>query len=53
MPQHDIQKVIFDKNYIKFTKQRQAAQEVSDQMNNKGWANTTGYANNFGSTTGS
>ena len=52
MPTHDIQKVIFDKNYIKFTKQRQAAQDASDQMKqNMGWANTTGYANNFGSTT--
>jgi hypothetical protein len=27
MPAHDIQKVIFDKNYIKFTRQRQLAQE--------------------------
>jgi hypothetical protein len=26
MPTHDIQKVIFDKNYIKFTQQRQMAQ---------------------------
>ena len=25
MPTHDIQKVIFDRNYIKFTKQRQEA----------------------------
>jgi hypothetical protein len=32
MPTHDIQKVIFDKNYIKFTQQRQVAQEASDQM---------------------
>jgi hypothetical protein len=39
MPTHDIQKVIFDKNYIKFTKQRQMAQS--------GYANTTGYQNSF------
>jgi len=27
MPTHDIQKVIFDKSYIKFTQMRQKAQE--------------------------
>ena len=36
MPTHDIQKVIFDKNYIKFTQQRQMAQNS--------FQNTTGYA---------
>jgi len=37
MPTHDIQKVIFDKNYIKFTQQRQMAQNT--------FQNTTAYSN--------
>ena len=40
MPTHDIQKVIFDKNYIKFTKMRQAAQEQST-----GFQSTIGFSN--------
>jgi len=39
MPTHDIQKVIFDKNYLKFIKQRQKAQAKEDAI-----MNTTGYA---------
>lgn len=47
MPTHDIQKVIFDKNYIKFTKQRQQAQEVNDAMKQQmGYMNTVGYGSN-------
>ena len=41
VPTDDIQKVIFDKNYIKFTKQRQAAQDATEN----GLAPTTGYYN--------
>lgn len=44
VPTDDIQKVIFDKNYIKFTKQRQAAQEATEGERN-GLAPTTGYYN--------
>lgn len=37
LPSHDIQKVIFDKNYLKFIKNREKAAE--------GILNTTGYVN--------
>jgi hypothetical protein len=36
-PEHDIQKVIFDKNYMKFIKHRESTQN--------GIFNTTGYIN--------
>lgn len=39
IPQHDIQKVIFDKNYIKFIRQKQKAQERDANI-----VNTTGYS---------
>jgi len=46
MPTHDIQKVIFDKSYIKFTQMRQKAQE------NIAIQNTTGYVQNVTQTIG-
>ena len=43
MPAHDIQKVIFDKNYIKFTRQRQLAQEQEAQALAGVLPSTVGY----------
>ena len=43
IPQHDIQKVIFDKNYLKFIKQRQKAQMKEQQAKNE-FEHTTGYS---------
>mmetsp|Transcript_31178 Transcript_31178/g.47719 ORF Transcript_31178/g.47719 Transcript_31178/m.47719 type:complete len:110 (-) Transcript_31178:1720-2049(-) len=45
-PTPDIQKVIFDKNYIKFNKQRQQAQEAAELMK-QGYNSTIGYASNM------
>ena len=51
MPAHDIQKVIFDKNYIKFTRQRQLAQEAEAQAFSGVLPSTVGYRT-MGSNTG-
>ncbi len=48
-PNQDIQKVIFDKNYIKFNKQRQQAQEAQEAADRlrSGYNSTIGYASNM------